>query len=122
MNREASCITGTHDFGAFRSAHDERAETVRTIMRSEITRENERIVSFVIEGNAFMYNMVRILVGTLVDVGRDKLQEGAITRALANPLRTEGRKLAGMTAPAHGLTLEMIDLDFPEGASPSWPR
>ena len=50
-----------------------------------------------------MYNMVRILVGTLVDVGRDKLHEGAITRALQNPDRTEGRKLAGMTAPAHGL-------------------
>jgi tRNA pseudouridine38-40 synthase len=122
MNREAACITGTHDFGAFRSAHDERAETVRTIMRSEITRENERIMSFVIEGNAFMYNMVRILTGTLVDVGRSKLPEGAITRALQNPLREEGRKLAGMTAPAHGLTLEKIDLDLPEGVSESWPR
>jgi tRNA pseudouridine38-40 synthase len=122
MNREAQQIAGTHDFGAFRSAHDERAETVRTITRSEITRENERIVSFVIEGNAFMYNMVRILTGTLVDVGRSKLQEGAIARALANPERSEGRKLAGMTAPAHGLTLEKIDLDLPEGASASWPR
>ena len=122
MDREAACIVGTHDFGAFRSAHDERIETVRTIKRSEIVRENERIVSFVIEGNAFMYNMVRILVGTLVDVGRDKLKEGAITRALQNPLREEGRKLAGMTAPAHGLTLETIDLEFPEDIGDPWPR
>ncbi|MEO7113088.1 MAG: tRNA pseudouridine(38-40) synthase TruA [Polyangiaceae bacterium] len=135
MSHEASCIMGTHDFSAFRSAHDERVETVRTIMRSEIVRENERIVSFVIEGNAFMYNMVRILVGTLVDVGRSKLPEGAIARALENPLRAEPsresgdtssrrsdrRKLAGMTAPAHGLTLEMIDLNLPEGAGESWP-
>jgi tRNA pseudouridine38-40 synthase len=121
MNREAARIVGTHDFGAFRSAHDERVETVRTITRSEIIRENERIVSFVIEGNAFMYNMVRILTGTLVDVGRSKLQEGAITRALQNPLREQGRKLAGMTAPAHGLTLERIDLNLPEGAGESWP-
>ena len=121
MNREAAQIVGTHDFGAFRSAHDEREITIRTITRAEIVRENERIVSFVIEGSAFLYNMVRILMGTLVDVGRDKLQEGAITRALQSPLREEGRKLAGMTAPAHGLTLEHIHLDLPEDGGASWP-
>lgn len=137
MNREAAQIVGTHDFDAFRSAHDERQATVRIMTRAEIVRENERIASFVIEGNAFLYNMVRILVGTLVDVGRAKLKEGAIARALENPLlseesgeqsrdpssrRSDRRKLAGMTAPAHGLTLERIDLDLPEGPSASWPR
>lgn len=122
MQAEAGAIVGTHDFGSFRSAHDERSETVRTIVRAEIVRESPRIAAFVIEGNAFLYNMVRILAGTLVDVGRGKLEEGAIARALATPDRALGRKLAGMTAPAHGLTLEEIDLDLPEGTGTPWPR
>ncbi|MGH7283481.1 MAG: tRNA pseudouridine(38-40) synthase TruA, partial [Polyangiaceae bacterium] len=122
MQEEARSIVGTHDFGAFRSAHDARNETVRTITRATAEMESERTLAFVIEGNAFLYNMVRILAGTLVDVGRGKLAPGAIDRALANPLREEGRKLAGMTAPAHGLTLEKIELDLPPTAGAPWPQ
>ncbi|MEO8875369.1 MAG: tRNA pseudouridine(38-40) synthase TruA [Polyangiaceae bacterium] len=122
MNRDAAQILGTHDFGAFRSAHDERDITIRNITRAEITRDSDRIASFVIEGNAFLYNMVRILMGTLVDVGRDKLKEGAIARALQNPLHSEGRKLAGMTAPSHGLTLEHIDIGLQNDDGEPWPR
>ncbi len=122
MQREAEAIVGTHDFGSFRSSHDARTDTNRTITRAEVELETPRIAAFVVEGNAFLYNMVRILVGTLVDVARGKLEEGAIARALAHPKREEGRKLAGMTAPAHGLTLEAIDLDLPEGAGDPWPR
>ena len=122
MQSEAQSIVGTHDFGAFRSAHDARTETVRTITRASVEMESARVAAFVIEGNAFLYNMVRILAGTLVDVGRGKLAPGAIERALANPLREEGRKLAGMTAPAHGLTLEKIDLDLPPTTGARWPR
>lgn len=122
MQEETKSIVGTHDFGAFRSAHDARTETVRTIAGANVELESERVAAFVIEGNAFLYNMVRILVGTLVDVGRGKLQPGAIDRALRSPLREEGRKLAGMTAPAHGLTLEKIDLDLPPTSGTPWPR
>ena len=61
--------------------------------------------------------MVRIMVGTLFDVARGKLGDDAIARALDG----EGPRLAGTTAPAHGLTLERIDIDLPEGAGEPWP-
>jgi tRNA pseudouridine38-40 synthase len=117
MEREAQAIVGTHDFVAFRSAGDERAETVRTIHSVELSQTDARRWSITIEGNAFLYNMVRILVGTLVDVGRGHLAEGTIARAIAG----RDRALAGQTAPAHGLTLASIDLELPEGAGERWP-
>ena len=117
--REAQSLIGTFDFKAFRSAHDERASTVRTLTeaRFERDRSDPRIVSFVVSGNAFLYNMVRILVGTLVDVARGQLPEGTIAAALAG----QERKLAGATAPPDGLTLEHIDLAFPTEISAPWP-
>lgn len=117
MDREARAIVGTHDFAAFRAAGDERAETVRTIHGVALTRHDPRRCSITIEGTAFLYNMVRILVGTLVDVGRGHLAEGTIARALAG----KERALAGPTAPAHGLTLASIDLELPAGAGERWP-
>jgi tRNA pseudouridine38-40 synthase len=71
----------------------------------------------IIEGQAFLYNMVRIVVGTLMDVARGHLEEGAIIRAIASG----ARKDAGITAPAHGLVLEHVDLDLPEGTGEPWP-
>jgi len=117
IEREAKAIVGTHDFAAFRSAGDERVETVRSIYGVELTQADARRWSITIEGNAFLYNMVRILVGTLVDVGRGHLEEGTITRALAG----KDRGLAGQTAPPHGLTLQSIELDMPEGSGERWP-
>lgn len=117
VEREARSIVGTHDFVAFRSAGDERAETVRTIHTVAVTRTDERRWSIAIEGNAFLYNMVRILVGTLVDVGRGHLAEGTIARAIAG----KDRSLAGQTAPAHGLTLAAVDIGLPEGSGERWP-
>jgi tRNA pseudouridine38-40 synthase len=115
LAREARTIIGTHDFAAFRAASDEREVTVRTIHDVSVTRHDARRVSVAIEGTAFLYNMVRILVGTLVDVARGHLAEGSIARALEG----RDRALAGMTAPAQGLTLETIELDSGGGAS--WP-
>jgi tRNA pseudouridine38-40 synthase len=71
----------------------------------------------VIEGQAFLYNMVRIMVGTLFDVARGKLSQDAVVAALEG----KERRLAGTTAPAHGLTLESIDVELPEGAGEPWP-
>ena len=76
IGREAQAIVGTHDFVAFRSAGDERAETVRTINAVTVDSVDARRWSITVEGSAFLYNMVRILVGTLVDVGRGHLPEG----------------------------------------------
>jgi tRNA pseudouridine38-40 synthase len=116
LEREARAIVGTHDFAAFRAAGDEREVTTRTIYDVRVQRVLHR-ASITIEGNAFLYNMVRILVGTLIDVARGHLEEGTIARALAG----RDRSLAGQTAPAHGLVLDQIDVELPSGAGERWP-
>jgi len=118
MKREASRLEGTHDFRAFRSAKDERENTTRTLGRVAIERESERVVGIVVEGTAFLHNMVRILAGTLVDVARGQLDEGAVTRAIASGKRDD----LGATAPAHGLVLERVELAGLEDGGDAWPR
>lgn len=119
MVREARSILGTHDFAAFRSARDVREITVRTITHVAVEQLafDRRLYAITIEGNSFLYNMVRILVGTLVDVARDNLPEGAVARAL----EAKERGVAGQTAPAHGLMLEHIEVDLPADAGAPWP-
>lgn len=118
MAREAQRTEGTHDFRAFRTSHDQRQNTVRTLERVAVERQSDRVVTIAVTGTAFMHNMVRILVGTLVDVARGQLGEGAVTRAIASG----ERKDLGPTAPAHGLCLEHIDAAIPETAGVPWPR
>jgi tRNA pseudouridine38-40 synthase len=120
LEREARLVVGTHDFAAFRSSHDARNDTVRTIARCDVVPEEGnggRVLGIVVEGKAFLYNMVRIVVGTLMDVARGHLAEGAISRALVSRSRGD----AGMTAPAHGLVLEHVDVALPAGAEEPWP-
>jgi tRNA pseudouridine38-40 synthase len=119
MAREGAAAVGTHDFAGFRSAGDQRAVTVRTLTRVAVEREADpRVVGVVVEGSAFLYNMVRILVGTMADVARGRLPPGSVARAI----EARDRRLAGTTAPAHGLTLEHVDVELPEGAGDPWPR
>ena len=119
MRTEAAAALGTHDFAGFRSSGDERESTVRTLSRVEIELGvDPRALSFVVEGNAFLYNMVRILVGTMVDVGRGRLEGGAVARAI----RARDRREAGTTAPAHGLVLEHVDAELPQETGERWPR
>jgi tRNA pseudouridine38-40 synthase len=119
LRREAPTAVGTHDFASFRSSGDDRPSTVRTLTRVDVTQDpaDRRVVAVVVEGNAFLYNMVRILVGTMVDVARSRLERGAIERALV----ARDRRSAGTTAPAHGLVLEHVDAELPEGAGDRWP-
>jgi tRNA pseudouridine38-40 synthase len=122
MAHEAEAARGTHDFAAFRSSGDERPTTVRTLFHVGVEREADpRIVAVVVQGNAFLYNMVRILVGTMVDVARGRLEAGAVKRALASGDRGQ----AGTTAPPHGLVLEHVEVTLPEpeeGPRDVWPR
>lgn len=112
---EAAFAVGTHDFRAFRTASDARVDTVRTMHALEVTRspDDPRLVRVDVRGNAFMHNMVRILVGTIVDVARGRKEPGAIARALASGDRRDG----GMTAPAEGLYLEEMHLEVEESSA-----
>lgn len=119
--KEAAALLGTHDFRGFRSSSDERVETTRTIRRCELEEGDlgeERLLSIVIEGSAFLHNMVRIIAGTLVDVARGRLAAGAVLRAIASGNRED----LGVTAPAQGLTLDEVLLaDAAIREAPSWP-
>jgi tRNA pseudouridine38-40 synthase len=100
MRDAATVFVGEHDFRAFRAADCERKTTVRLLRQLEVRRMGA-LITCDVEGTAFLKNMVRILVGTLVAVGRGKLTRADLLRIQASGDRT----LAGTTAPAAGLTL-----------------
>jgi tRNA pseudouridine38-40 synthase len=100
MRRAAAALVGEHDFAAFRASDCDRRTTRRIVRRVEVERQGP-LLTFEVEATAFLKNMVRILVGTLVDVGRGRLPEETVSRMLATGDRTAG----GMTAPAAGLSL-----------------
>ncbi len=96
----AVLLVGEHDFRAFRASDCDRRTTRRIVRRLDVDRQGA-VVTFEVEATAFLKNMVRILVGTLVDVGRGRLEPATVARMLETGDRTVG----GMTAPARGLTL-----------------
>jgi tRNA pseudouridine38-40 synthase len=96
----AAALVGEHDFRAFRAADCDRRTTRRIVRRLDVDRQGA-VITIEVEATAFLKNMVRILVGTLVDVGRGRIEATAIPRML----ETGDRAAGGMTAPAHGLTL-----------------
>lgn len=108
MIDEATSLVGTRDFAAFRGAADQRENTVRTIHRVTVERsaEDARLVRVDVRGDGFLYNMVRIVVGALVDVARGRLSPGAVSRALASLDRRD----LGITAPPDGLTLQQFEM------------
>ena len=106
MAREAQSLIGTHDFAAFAASGSVVRDTVRTIRRAEVARDGAEI-RLVVEGTGFLYNMVRIIAGTLVGVGSGKLAPGAFARAIESGDRLD----LGVTAPPHGLTLMEVFYD-----------
>ena len=100
LNSAASEYLGEHDFRAFMSSGSTMENTVRTIYFSEWT-ENGKYLCYDVCGNGFLYNMVRIMVGTMLDIHAGTLPGEAIRNAFSAP----DRSLTGATAPAHGLTL-----------------
>jgi tRNA pseudouridine38-40 synthase len=117
MREAAAHLLGTHDFRAFRGAQDERTDTVCTLRRLDILpdAQDPRRWEIVVEGDRFLYNMVRIVVGTLVDIGRQRLAPTAMEQALASGHRSH----LGTTAPAGGLLLDEVFLPI-VGDNP-WP-
>ncbi|MGL5642633.1 MAG: tRNA pseudouridine(38-40) synthase TruA [Paraclostridium sp.] len=103
MKQEAKSMIGTYDFKGFMSSGSSVVDTVRTIYDIEVSRQEDLIV-IEVEGNGFLYNMVRILVGTLVDIGR-----GRIDTDMLSIIKSKTRSMAGHTAPAHGLFLKKVD-------------
>ena len=100
MAHGADCLVGTHDFSAFRAGTCAAVNPVRNISRIA-WRPTGEFWEFEITGNAFLQHMVRIIVGTLLEVGRGKRSPGDVSAILA----ARDRRRAGKTAPPHGLCL-----------------
>ncbi len=103
MNEVAQLFVGTYDFSAFCSAGSSVEDKVRTIRRSQVSRDGD-VVTYTVEADGFLYNMVRILVGTILDVTAGRLSEDSVKTALKNG----DRNLTGVTAPAMGLYLDQV--------------
>jgi tRNA pseudouridine38-40 synthase len=107
MHAAAQLLVGTHDFRSFASAADRRESTVRTIFRCDVVREpgdRQDWIHVEVEGDGFLYNMVRNIVGTLVDIGHGRW-EPAMMAAI---LEAKDRTAAGQLAPPSGLCLVWI--------------
>jgi tRNA pseudouridine38-40 synthase len=106
MQEAAQSFLGEHDFTAFSSAKSEKKNRVRTIYRLELIPSDDEIM-VICEGNGFLYNMVRIMVGTLIEIGQGKKEVEQVQQALIE----KDRNLVGQTVPAHGLTLWQVTYD-----------
>ena len=104
MRQAASYLVGEHDFVSFCNVRTDVENTVRTITALDILTEGNHI-TIRITGDGFLYNMVRIIVGTLIRVGRGFYEPEKVKEIL----EAKDRKAAGVTAPAHGLMLVGID-------------
>jgi tRNA pseudouridine38-40 synthase len=109
MTAAAAALVGEHDFAAFRAAGCTAKTTVRYLEAVTLgaVPDEPELLAFDVRGNAFLRNMVRILVGTLVDVGEGRFTPAQVAEILASCDRTRG----GQTAPAHGLELVRVFYD-----------
>lgn len=106
MRRAAEYIVGTHDFVCFMASGSQVKDTVRTVYSLELERKDD-IITMTIQGNGFLYNMVRIIAGTLLMVGRGQMRPEEVEKIIDK----RDRKGAGPTAPAKGLTLKVIEYE-----------
>lgn len=109
MREAAAYIVGEHDFKSFCCVRTQAESTVRTIYSLEVLQEGSEII-IRIKGNGFLYNMVRIITGTLIQVGKGRFKPEYVKQML----EAKDRTVAGQTAPPQGLTLvgiEYVDKD-----------
>jgi len=109
MQEAAEYLIGTHDFQSFCAAGSTAETTVRTIYDIHVKR-NDNMISIQVTGNGFLYNMVRIIAGTLIEVGKGKIQP----KQMKEILEARDRTKAGPTAPAKGLTLYQYQFEMDE--------
>ncbi len=106
MRQAASFLVGRHDFKSFCSVKTQVEDTVREILSCTVEKSQEDVVTIRVTGTGFLYNMVRIIAGTLISVGIGELEPEAVVQILEQ----RDRNAAGPTAPAKGLT--MIGIKF----------
>lgn len=104
MKKAASYLLGTHDFKSFCARKKMKKSTVRMIESIDFQKEGE-MIRITYRGNGFLYNMVRILTGTLIEVGKGERQP----EEMKEILESQERAKAGFTAPAQGLFMERVD-------------
>ena len=104
MQKAAKYFEGEHDFKAFKASGTSSKSSVRKIYKAEVIKNEDRIY-IELTGNGFLYNMVRIISGTLLDVGSGKIAPEEIN----NIIETKDRKLAGKTLPPQGLCLVEVN-------------
>lgn len=107
MAAAAAAFRGEHDFRGFRSVRCVSRTTIRRIDAIELSRPAPELLALEVRGNAFLHNMVRIIAGTLVEVGLGRIDPAAMPAIIASGDRTR----AGQTAPPHGLTLIAVRYD-----------
>jgi len=118
MHRAAQALVGTHDFSSFQTAGAPRQSTVRTVFDIQVQRgrgAEQDLITVEIEADGFLYNMVRAIVGTLVEVGRGARSESWPAKVL----KAADRRAAGRTAPPQGLFL--LHVEYPCASHTSSP-
>ena len=106
MNEQAKDFIGTYDFSAFCAAGATVKTTVRTVFDAGVERDGDTVI-FRVTGDGFLYNMVRIMVGTLIYISEGKIEKGSIPRII----ESKNRLLAGKTAAPEGLYLNKVFYD-----------
>lgn len=106
MNSACGYLVGRHDFKCFLASNSQVKDTVREIYLAEVTRRDGEVV-FSVCGNGFLYNMVRIIVGTLIKIGCGELAP----ESMRDVVESGDRKLSGKTMPPNGLILKSVEYE-----------
>ena len=104
MQKAANYLVGEHDFSSFKSSGTSSKSSSRTIFAAQVIKEQERVV-ISLTGSGFLYNMVRIIAGTLVEIGMGEKDP----EEMQTILEAKNRQMAGKTLPPHGLYLMQVE-------------
>ena len=106
MNEAAKYFIGEHDFKGFKASGTSSKSSIRKIYEAKVYKENDRII-IELTGNGFLYNMVRIIAGTLIEVGVGKIPP----KEIENIIKSKDREKAGKTLPPQGLYLVNVEYE-----------